>query len=147
MNTCLNNPVPSSTPNPAAAPSAPNPEFQNAVSSASPLSSFWPTDYGPDFTAFYNSALGGLPLLGYPASSLEQIASNAVTGALSVGKNAVSGAVNAGIDISNTIGTGVNNVSSGIGEVLNTSFGGLSPTLPIFYLPSNPFQPTGPLTS
>jgi hypothetical protein len=106
------------------------------------LPSLVPTDFGPDINAAWDSLLNGLPILGYPASSLSQAINGAVTGVTTVGTYVAHGATNAAINVSNTIGTTVNNVSSTLGNAMNTGFGGLGPIVPIFYVPT--YSPLSP---
>jgi hypothetical protein len=111
-----------------------NPDFQRSFPS-------FPTDLGPGLSAAYENLLNGLPILGYPASSLSQVVNGVVSTVATYGTYAVTTVTHAAIGTSNAIGNAVNNAAWAANNAMNF---GLSPTLPIFYVPStSPFsQPT-----
>jgi len=125
---CFGNVPLTNTPYPT---STPNPNAQNPLSYLRPV--LVPTDFGPDANALWENLLNGLPLLGFPASSLMDVVTGAISTAATYGTYAVTTVGNAAINVSNTIGNVVNNAAWAASNAMDF---GLSPTLPIFYIPS-----------
>ena len=108
------------------------PVIEDAVGIVNPLQ----VSYGPDVaTLFWDTLLGASPILGIPASNLNQVITTVATTTVTAVTYVANGAVNAAIGVSNAIGNAVNNVGWAVGNAFNT---GLGPTLLIpLYVPSN----------
>jgi RHS repeat-associated protein/uncharacterized repeat protein (TIGR01451 family) len=80
----------------------------------------WTLDLAPNADDIWDIALGALPLINQPATSLNQIVNNTVNTAINATRAAANGVTNAGSAVAETIGNGLN----------------YGPVMPVFVIPS-----------